>query len=257
LKGTLYRCRKCKSHFRVRGDSTLALMIGGVTAAAVVGLLIFILINSAWDQISSGVSAFQTSLPSFRKAQPKVQPATSQPDGATGPQAEALAQRVRVLYKQAASLERQIPQLDKVYRDIAASYVRQPQQGGQRSGGAVTKAPDGVAATAAAQIEERLETQHQKVAKVEADFRNDLAPVMTGVAKVAETCSKAQVASASPQSQACDDFTRTISLFRTQVNAALDGLKSAEQEYQKARRTIDESKAKHSAQSISSNPKKE
>src|SRR5208283_4004801 len=84
-KGSLYRCRECKLHFRIGDDNPTILWMGGAGALALLGLLVFVAIHSGGYQIASIFSTFESSLP-FKIGRSKVVCEPAEPYAPTGPQ---------------------------------------------------------------------------------------------------------------------------------------------------------------------------
>ena len=239
FKGALYRCRMCRCHFRVRGDYTKTAMIFGATAAALLGLLVFTL----WDQLIPVFHSISKAQSAFANIQPRIKPevaGNALPDGPTGPKADALAERVRTLFGDAAGIAQKMPEFNRAYSDGLSVYTSLLEPEKRGSGGTAAPVPVTGKLTAA-QFEQRLESRHEEILATGAAFRKNFASVMEGVSKVSEVCARQNSTGGGARfpPQACGEFDFTVSLLRGKVNIALDALDGSEQEYQKVRRAID------------------
>ena len=119
FKGQLYRCRRCKAHFRARSAKTEITRVGSLAAPATVALLLLAIGVANWDRITG----FFASLASNRSRQERVQAVKKARNGDFSKEdAEELAYEVVDLYQTADLYHRQFPAMERSYRDVIGGY---------------------------------------------------------------------------------------------------------------------------------------
>ncbi len=134
FKGPLYRCRRCKAHFRARSVKTDITKVGSIAAATAVALLFLAIGVANWGRITG----FFASLAANRSRQERVQAVKKARNGDFSKEdAEELAYEVVDLYQTADLYHRQFPAMERSYRDVIGGYkeLLDNERNGQRGTG--------------------------------------------------------------------------------------------------------------------------
>lgn len=201
FRGNLYRCRDCKSHFRVQDTRHAGILSGMVILVAMVAVLLPILVDSSvWERLIP-------SLPFLRGATVQELDAAGLP---RNPDSDELAVDLRALYREAQTYDRQFPEVEAAYRDLAEQYK---QWGVKEAGKPRASLSPEQEQVVSARFAKNFRQGHAMLVNLVGSYRQKVASAQQRAGKRLQNCTeaKARQSITAAQRQYCDALPSALS----------------------------------------------
>ncbi len=205
IKGGLYRCRICKSHFRIRGINADFTGVMWRTAGAAITLVFFIVGVTQWDQIRW---RFEKLLSAPSPADQALQ--KDQAKESSAQKGDGLTDQVTELNNSANQYRDQFPAVERAYRDMASDYKilvdRENQVPATSAHGSLAERLRNLSTDTA----QTLEAGHNMLVNYVSDFRHQSASGTLLVARRLQECREARYEAMSHERLLCDRLAEAL-----------------------------------------------